>query len=141
METARTKAVVKRLVAHGRMAFIEGATEEQIEAFERKYDMVLPERHKEWLRFSDGGELFLPAGVQLYGVAHKPMIDTADDNRPSERYVVIGAMASGDPILFERGTENVAIFNREAWQIEEGESYKDFFAFVNDLYEILWIED
>ena len=31
--------------------------------------------------FSDGGEFFLPAGVQMYGVAHKPLINVKEDDR------------------------------------------------------------
>lgn len=56
--------------------------------------------------FSDGGELFLPAGVQLYGIEHRPIIDVNDDSRPSEEFVVIGALASGDPILYKKVVKN-----------------------------------
>lgn len=41
---------------------------------------MLPSKFKEWLLFSDGGECFLPAGIQLYGVAHKPLIDVNDND-------------------------------------------------------------
>ena len=38
-----------------------------------------------------------------------------------ENYVVIGALASGDPIMFEKGKEQISIYNREDDRIEEDE--------------------
>ena len=81
------------------MNFLEETTEEKISEFEKEHSAKLPEKYKEWLLFSDGGELFLPAGIQLYGIEHKPKIDVNDDSRPNNEYIVIGAFASGDPIL------------------------------------------
>lgn len=89
--------------------------------------------------FSDGGELFLPAGIQLYGVEHKPVIDVDNNGRPSEDYIVIGALASGDPILCEKAGKKIAIYNQEAGRIEDDEIYDDFLAFLNDLYDLLGI--
>ena len=134
---------LKNIVAHikerGKMRFLEGATEEQITAFEKANDIRLPIKYKEWLRFSDGGEFFLPAGVQLYGVAHKPFIDVNDNDRPNEKYIVIGALASGDPILCEKVGEQISIYNHEAGRIEDDEIYADFNAFLSDLCELLGI--
>lgn len=48
----------------------------------------------------------MPAGIQLYGIEHKPVIDVNDNSRPSEDYVVIGALASGDPILYKKVAKN-----------------------------------
>lgn len=81
---------------------MEGATEEEIEDFERESGIEFPEQFREWLLFSDGGECYLPEGVQFYGVAHKPVIDVEDDDRPDEGYVVIGALGTGDPILCKK---------------------------------------
>ena len=88
---------------------------------------------------TDGGEFFLPAGVQLYGVAHKPLIDINDNDRPNEEYVVIGSLAFGDPILYKKEEEQIVIYNHEADRIEEDEIYQNFYAFLNDLYELLGI--
>ena len=87
----------------------------------------------------DGGELYLPAGIQIYGVAHRPVIDVADDARPNENYVVIGALANGDPIVFEKGEENVSIYNHTDDRIEEDETYENFYAFLANLDNILGI--
>ena len=75
----------------------------------------------------------------MYGVNQKPVIDVSEDDRPNDNYVVIGALASGDPILCEKGGERISIYNHEAGVIENDEIYEDFFAFLIDLHEILGI--
>lgn len=133
------RKLVDQFNEQGKMNFLEGATEDQISQFEKDNDIVLPSKYKEWLVFCDGGEFFLPAGVQMYGVAHKPLIDIDDDDRPDDNYVVIGSLAAGDPILCEKSGERISIYNHEADRIEDDEVYEDFFAFLNDLTEILGI--
>lgn len=128
-----------RLLKKGRMSFLEGATKEQIAVFEEKTGEKLPEKYQEWLLISDGGEFYLPAGVQLYGVAHKPLIDVTDNDRPSEQYILIGALSTGDPILYEKGTERISVYNHEAGVIESDETYTDFFSFLDALGELLGI--
>ena len=134
------KVIVDQFNKQGKMAFLDGATEDQITLFEKKHEIKLPERFKEWLQYSDGGDCFLPAGVQFYGVAHKPLINIDCNDRPDDSYVVIGALAAGDPILFKKGSEQISIYNQEAGQIEDDEIYDDFFAFLRDLYDLLGIE-
>ena len=133
------KTIIDRLNDQGKMIFPEGATEEQIVQFEKDHDVFLPEKYKAWLQHSDGGELFLPAGVQLYGVAHKPLIDIKDDDRPNNNYIVIGALASGDPVLCEKSGEKITIYDNEIGSIDDELVYDDFFAFLNDLYDLLGI--
>ena len=87
--------------------------------------------------FSDGGELFLPAGIQLYGIEHKPLIDVNENSRPSDDYIVIGAFASGDSILCKKAEETIFIYNQEVGEIDEELVYPDFVVFLNDLYELL----
>ena len=123
----------------GKMHFLEGATEEQIAQFEKENDITLPSKYKEWLLFCDGGEFYLPAGVQMYGVAHKPVIDKDDIDRPDEKYIVIGALASGDPILFEKNKEKIYVYDHEAGELDDELTYDDYFAFLNDLYDLLGI--
>lgn len=133
------KQIIEQLKKQGKMRFLEAATEEQIYQFEQENDIHLPSKYKEWLLFSDGGEFFLPAGVQMYGVAHKPIIDAYDDDRPDEKYTVIGAMSFGDPILCQKDGETISIYNHEEGRIEEDEVYEDFTAFLKDLYDLLGI--
>lgn len=139
MISEELQVIVDRFNEQGKMNFLDETTEEKILAFEKENDITLPSKYKEWLLFSDGGELFLPAGIQLYGVEHKPLIDVDDDSRPSDEYIVIGALASGDPILCEKNGEKVAIYNQEAGEIEDDEVYEDFIAFLKDLYDLLGI--
>lgn len=139
MISEELKAIVDKLKEQGKMNFLPETLEEKVTSFEKENSVKLPEKYKEWLLFSDGGELFLPAGIQLYGVEHKPLIDVNDNSRPSEDYVVIGALASGDPILFKKDSEKIAIYNQAAGRIEDDEIYDNFVAFLNDLYDLLGI--
>ena len=141
MASEEMKTFIDKLNKSGRMSFTDAATEEQIETFEKANNTKLPLKYKDWLLVSDGGDLFLPAGVQLYGVSHKPIIDVNEDDRPGENYVVIGAMASGDPVLFEKDSEQVAIYNHADGVIDEEELYSDFAAFLNDLIDSFGSEE
>ena len=141
MEKDKMSEIIEKLKKCKEMNFSKPATKEQIEAFEKKNKIELPKQFKEWLLFSDGGDLYLPAGVQFYGVAHKPLIDPEDDSRPDKKYLVIGALDTGDPILCCPGSESIAIYNQEADRIEDDERYDDFSAFLNDLPNILGLED
>ncbi len=140
MISEELEAIIDKLNEQGKMAFLEAATEEQISRFEESHKVKLPEKYKEWLQHSDGGDCFLPAGVQLYGVSHNPLIDVDCNDRPADSYVAIGTLNTGDPVLFKKESEQISIYNQEAGRIEEDEVYDDFFAFLNDLYDLLGIE-
>lgn len=133
------KQIVDKFNEQGKMNFCEETTENEILDFEKEYSIKLPAKYKEWLVFSDGGELFLPAGVQFYGVAHKPIIDVDENDRPDEKYIVIGALASGDPVLCEKSSEKISIYDHETGSIDDELIYDDFYAFLNDLYDLLGI--
>ena len=133
------KQLVNKFNEQGEMNLCKETTENKILEFEKEHNIKLPAKYKEWLLFSDGGEFFLPAGIQLYGIENKPTIDVDNNDRPSEEYIVIGALASGDPILCEKAGEKIAIYNQEAGRIEDDEIYDDFIAFLNDLYNLLGI--
>lgn len=139
MNPEELQNIIDAFNEQGEMAFLEAATDEQITNFEKDNQIVLPEGYKTWLKFSDGGECFLPAGVQFYGVANKPFLDVNDDDRPSDKYTVIGALATGDPIVCEKDSEQISIYNHEVGRIEEDETYEDFCAFLKDLYDLLGI--
>lgn len=140
MISEKMKAIIDKLNAQGEMSFLEPATEEQVFKFEENYNVKLPEKYKEWLRYSDGGDFYIPAGVQFYGVSHKPLINVRCNDRPDDSYVVIGALNTGDPILFKKNGEQIFIYNQEAGIIEEDEIYDDFFAFLSDLDNLLGID-
>ncbi len=139
MISADLKPLVDKFNKQGKMSFLEETTEEKILAFERENKVTLPSGYKKWLLFSDGGELFLPAGVQLYGIDHKPFIDVNDDSRPSDDYIVIGAFALGDPVLCKKTDETISIYNQEMGEIDKELVYPDFIVFLNDLAELLGV--
>jgi hypothetical protein len=135
------EAIADLLRSQGQMSFMEPATSTVIEAFEAEHDLQLPSQLKEWLLISDGGDFFLPAGFQLRGVAHLPLIDVDDLDRPDDNYTVIGALASGDPVLCEKSSERISIYNHEVGRIEEDETFDNFFTFLNNLAAVLGIGD
>ena len=135
------KKIIEQLRKQGHHDFVGNVTVKQIEQFEKDKDVTLPSQYKEWLQYSDGGCLFLPGGVQFYGVGHLPLINEDDDDRPDDSFIVIGALATGDPILCKKDGEEVCIYNHEAGRIESDERYPDFFSFLDDLYDLLGIGD
>lgn len=95
----------------------------------RKTGSGCQEKYREWLRFSDGGEFFLPAGTQMYGVAHLPLIDVADEGCPDDKHIVVGRMCNGDPVMYEKGSETFAIYFPDEGKIGNGLVYNDYFDF------------
>ncbi len=139
MISEELKSIVDTLSEQGKMSFFDGITEEEINRFETENNVKLPAQYREWLMFSDGGECFLPAGVQFYGIEHKPIINANSTDRPDKKYVVIGALSTGDPVLCERNGEKISIYDLEGGRIEEDEVYEDFYSFLKDLYDLLGI--
>ena len=137
MISEELKRIVDKFNEQGKMNFLEETTEEKILEFEKEHSVHFPVKYKEWLLFSDGGELFLPAGIQLYGIEQKPLIDVNDNSRPNEDYVVIGTFATGDTILCKKAEDIISIYNPEMGEIDDELVYPDFIAFLKDLYELL----
>ena len=135
------EAVADLLRSQGQMSFVEPTTDVLIEAFESEHDRQLPSQVKQWLLISDGGDFFLPAGFQLRGVAHLPLIDADDPDRPDDSYMVIGTLSSGDPVLCEKSSERISIYNHEAGRIEDDETFVDFFTFLTSLADVVGIGD
>lgn len=139
MMSDELKQIIDQIKEQGKMRFLEAATDKQISQFEKENKIQLPSKYKEWLLYSDGGEIFLPAGFQLYGVAHKPMIDLKDNDRPNDNYIVIGALASGEPVLCKKDDEKIYVYDHESQEIDDDLVYEDFFALLSDLYDLLGI--
>ena len=131
--------VINLLKDKGKMRFLEAATEDQISQFEKENEIQFPTQYREWLKYSDGGELYLPAGIQLYGVAHKPLIEIEENDRPNDDFIVVGALASGEPVLFKKNEEKFYIYDHESQELDDDLTYDDFIALLNDLYELLGI--
>ena len=136
MVSKELQKIIDDMNKQGKMVYLDAATNEQIIEFEVKNKIKFPEKYRQWLNYSDGGEFFLPAGVQFYGVSHKPIINVNEKDRPNENYIVIGALANGDPVVFEKGKENIAIYNHADDRIEEDEIYPDFNEFLKDMHNM-----
>lgn len=135
--SSEADAIADLLSSHGQMSFVEPTTNTVIGAFEAEHQFQLPTQLKQWLLVSDGGDFFLPAGFQLRGVEHRPLIEVDDPDRPDDSYVVIGTLSSGDPVLCQRSGERISIYNHEAARIEDDESFPDFFTFLNSLAAVV----
>ena len=128
-------------ISKNKISLMESVSDIDIDYFEKKNNIKFPKGYKSWLKISDGGELYLPAGVQFYGVNHKPLIDINNSNRPCDKYIVIGSFATGDSILYEKGTENISIYNHETGIIDDDEVFDDFETFITKLKDLLGEED
>ena len=118
----------------------DGAKPEDIEKFEKENGVILPTQFKEWLMFADGGSLFLPGGPFFRSVSQKPFIDVNEPDRPNDNYVVIGFLSYGDPIMFEKGTQKIMIYDHEAGVIHDDEVYEDFNSFLKDYKNLFGID-
>ena len=141
MISDKMKEIIDSVITPYSNKLNEAASEDQIEVFEKDNSVSLPSAFKEWLLYSDGGDLILPAGVQFYGVEHKPLIDVNYNDRPDDSYIVIGELSMGDPILCNNGDETISIYNHDAGRIEDDEVYGDFYLFLSDLPNILGVEE
>ena len=110
------------------MEFFPGAGDDEILQFERDNNFTLPEQVKEWLRFTDGCCLF-DTTIQLYGVAHKPIIDTSPKG-VTEDYVRIGGFNFGDLVCISKNSPKIIQYGET--QIE----YEDFREFLEHVIEI-----
>ena len=134
--------IISGLKEKGKLLLNGGATEEQINSFEEKSNIKLPLQYREWLKMSDGGNLFPPAGIQFYGVSQKPIIgdDPWAKDFP-EGYYTIGTLSYGDAVLCKKDDDKIYIFNHETGKIEEEEVFPDFYSFLKNLPDFLAIED
>lgn len=119
----------------------DAITLDDILTFEQDKNIRLPRDYAHFLRLADGGDLYLPAGIQLFGILHEPVIDILNNDRPNPNYIVIGYLSNGDPILFKKNSEQISIYNIEIGIIENDEIYNNFSSFLDDLKNILGLEE
>ena len=85
-------------MSEGRWISLKKPQKKRYRNFEKEHSVKLPTKFKEWLLFSDGEELFLPAGIQLYGIDHKPVIDV--DNNTNLLTIILLSVHLHQEILF-----------------------------------------
>ena len=109
-----------------------GATDAEISEFERSNGAVLPVSFRSWLEISDGGRLFLPEGIELYGVVHPPLLELDDPYTPEGGWLVVGMMPDTDLVLVSLTGEATVVYNREGGTFDDAVRYGDFLAFLED---------
>lgn len=130
--TDTVEGIARNLDANHMLYPKKGAAKKDISFFETRYNVVIPAQYKEWLLYSDGGEILPPAGLQLYGVNHIPLIGVIRDEIPYG-YIMIGRLANGDPVIAGRDDETITIYDHEKKCIRQGVTYSGFYAFIKDL--------
>jgi len=132
------KGIIERFKELPGMSFIPAASEEEITIWEKENGVALPPDYREWLKFSDGGEIFIP-GMQLYGVTHKPLLSYF--NRPEERETlpeelyVLGEFGFGDYLCFVRGEDAIVQWDHENWdEFMRWDSFKDFLPDAEEMF-------
>jgi len=129
--------MIEQLKEKPKMKFLPAASDNEVMQWEKENGVILPGEYKEWLRFSDGGEIFIP-GAQLYGVKHKPLLSYF--NQPDERgdlpdvFYVLGEFCFGDLLCFVKGENNIIQWDHENW--EEFTRWDNFNAFLSEAEEL-----
>jgi len=115
------------------MEFFPAATDNEIQQFEKENDVALPHLFKEWLKFTDGCCLF-DTTIQLYGIAHKPFIETNPKGITGD-YICIGAFNFGDYICVSNNSQTITQYGET---LTEYASFKEFLeSAINISMEIL----
>mgnify|MGYP000922589387 CR=1 FL=1 len=81
----------------------------------------------------------MPGDIRYRDVDGNGVIDVNDADRPDDTYIVIGAFATGDHILCQKGSEKISVYDHESGEIDDELIYDDFLAFLKDLYDLLGI--
>ncbi len=132
-------SIISKLKNTGDMSFFDGVSEDDIINFEKNNNVKLSSELRQWYLYSDGGEFFLPAGLQLYGVLHKPVIDLNDSDKPNDDYYVIGRLSWGDSVLCKKDSDEIFVYNHENGTISDDEVFSSFFEFIDNLGAFLGI--
>ena len=112
--------LIKRLKKIGvGMFFEKGASQADIEAFEKEQALRLPEDYRQWLMFTNGAEIFAP-GCCLLGIDPGTW-NLAKANTAAERtgyemiddLYIIGTQNYGDPVCFDRETFEIVQWDHE----------------------------
>lgn len=88
-----------------------GATEEMISNLETELDILLPNEYKDFLRYSNGANLF-GEDIILFSIGYDTNIDVAFELIDNE-LLVIGKYNFGDLICINLKTENIIQWSSE----------------------------
>ena len=129
---------IQRLIdSHAPLKFFPGVKKSEIARYEQEEGITIPTEYREWLMFSDGGEIFVP-GTRLYGIgigAEKTLVTV---NAQEERYLfaldssllIVGTLNFGDLLCLDLSSGEVV-----QWDHEDDEEYLRWDSFFNYLDE------
>ena len=129
-----------------KMILYRGVTNECISKYESNNKLYIPDEFKSWLKFSNGGELFVP-GTILFGIEcdvspidQKKTLRYANPSEIRKRmffiplsYLVVGKLNFGDFICIDLNNENRVI----QWDHENDEEYCYWNSFTEWLLECI----
>ena len=119
------------------MDFQPGATVQDLAAFENQNAIRIPKEYKNWLMFSNGGEILVP-GSQFYSIDNSDddslIFHNSDDYRhkfslPSSLYIV-GRTNFGDLLCLDIMSGEFVQWDHET--DEEFLRWKSMYEYVND---------
>ena len=50
---------------------------------------------------------------------YKPLINIEDNDRPDDNYIVVGALASGEPVLFKKNEEKFYVYDHDSKELDD----------------------
>ena len=130
--------IIQRLLETGaEMDFVNGANERDIALYEQSKGFKLPSDYREWLLFSNGGEIFVP-GTQFFGVDTVSNYSLVNQNSKEIRSIfslanfllIIGRMNFGDLLCIDLNTNEIVQWDHET--DEEFLRWSGFFAFLSE---------
>ena len=131
-------ATIQRLIySQAPSKLLHGVTESEIAGYEKEEGITIPTEYREWLMFSDGGEIFVP-GTRLYGVGTSVKTTLATMNTQKERnlftmdssLLIVGTLNFGDLLCLDLRSGEVV-----QWDHEDDEEYLRWGNFFNYLDE------
>lgn len=119
------------------MKFKKGADSISIQNYESKANIKLPSEYIDFLKFSNGGEIFVP-GTRFFNINENDEFSLSNQNTKENRsifslnesLIVIGSLNFGDLICINLQTSEVIQWDHETDQ--EFLRWRNFFDFLDD---------
>jgi hypothetical protein len=129
------KTIERLLKTGGTIEKQPPATAESISKVEKALNAVLPAAYREWLGFSNGGEIFVP-GTIFYGTDGNNSLANNNTSKLREQFsipknlVIIGQMNFGDFVCADLNTQQIV-----QWSHDDGEEFlrwDNFYIFLDN---------
>jgi len=131
------QTIQKLIDTNAPMRFKPGADAGAVEKYEQAAGITIPASYREWLDFSDGGEIFVP-GTEFYGVNADERFSLYSENDPKAREVfsldasmlIVGQLNFGDLVCLDVNSGEIIQWDHEL--DEEYLRWTDIFSFIED---------